>query len=77
VLVMKFASHLYSRSSSVVTRIFFDPSVAPGVATLTPEGAMPEEGHELMRGLKGLRLLPEFFNFCLPDIRVDLGVIIH
>jgi arginase family enzyme len=36
---------------------FFDPSVAPGVGMLTPEGTMQEEGHELMRGLKGLSII--------------------
>ena len=45
---------------------FFDPSMAPGVATLTPGGAMPEEGHELMRGLKGLNIIGIDINTMTP-----------
>jgi agmatinase len=45
---------------------FFDPSVAPDVATLIPEGTMPEEGHELMRGLKGLSIIGIDINTMTP-----------
>jgi guanidinobutyrase len=45
---------------------FFDLSVAPGVGTLTPEGAMPEEGHELMRDLKGLSIIGIDINTMTP-----------
>jgi agmatinase len=45
---------------------FFDPSVAPGVATPTPGGAMPEEGLELMRGLKGLNIIGIDINTMTP-----------
>ena len=36
---------------------FFDPAMAPGVATLTPGGALPSEGIVLMRSLKGLNIV--------------------
>ena len=36
---------------------YFDPAVAPGVATPTPGGAFPEEGIALMRGLVGLDII--------------------
>ena len=45
---------------------FFDPSVAPGVATPTPGGAMPLEGIELMRGLKGLNIVGIDINTMSP-----------
>lgn len=45
---------------------FFDPSVAPGVATPTPGGAMPEEGLALMRGLKGLNIIGIDINTMTP-----------
>ena len=45
---------------------FFDPSVAPGVATPTPGGAMPEEGLELMRGLQGLNVIGIDINTMTP-----------
>ena len=45
---------------------FFDPSVAPGVATPTPGGAMPEEGLALMRGLKGLNIIGIDINTVTP-----------
>ena len=45
---------------------FFDPSVAPGVATPTPGGAMPEEGLALMRGLRGLNVIGVDINTMTP-----------
>ena len=45
---------------------FFDPSVAPGVATPTPGGAMPLEGIELLRGLKGLNIVGIDINTVSP-----------
>jgi len=45
---------------------FFDPSVAPGVATPTPGGAMPVEGIELLRGLKGLNIIGIDINTTSP-----------
>ena len=45
---------------------FFDPSVAPGVATPTPGGAMPEEGLALMAGLKGLNIIGIDVNTVTP-----------
>jgi agmatinase len=45
---------------------FFDPSVAPGVATPTPGGAMPIEGIELLRGLKGLDIIGIDINTTSP-----------
>lgn len=45
---------------------FFDPSVAPGVATPTPGGAMPLEGIELLRGLKGLNIIGIDINTTSP-----------
>jgi agmatinase len=45
---------------------FFDPSVAPGVATPTPGGAMPVEGIELLRGLKGLNIIGIDINTMSP-----------
>jgi len=45
---------------------FFDPSVAPGVATPTPGGAMPLEGIELLRGLKGLNIVGIDINTTSP-----------
>jgi agmatinase len=45
---------------------FFDPSVAPGVATPTPGGAMPEEGLDLMRSLKGLNVVGIDINTVTP-----------
>ena len=45
---------------------FFDPSVAPGVATPTPGGAMPEEGLALMRGLRGLNIIGVDINTMTP-----------
>ena len=46
---------------------FFDPSVAPGVATPTPGGAMPEEGLALMRGLAGLNIIGIDINTMTPQ----------
>ncbi len=45
---------------------FFDPSVAPGVATPTLGGAMPEEGLGLMRSLKGLNIIGIDINTVTP-----------
>jgi len=45
---------------------FFDPSVAPGVATPTPGGAMSVEGIELLRGLKGLNIIGIDINTLSP-----------
>lgn len=45
---------------------FFDPSVAPGVATPTPGGALPAEGIALMRGMKGLNVLAVDINTTTP-----------
>jgi len=45
---------------------FFDPSVAPGVATPTPGGAMPLEGIALLRGLKGLNIVGIDINTMSP-----------
>ena len=45
---------------------FFDPSVAPGVATPTPGGAFPEEGISLMRGLAGLNIVAIDINTMTP-----------
>lgn len=45
---------------------FFDPSVAPGVATPTPGGAMPLEGIELLRGLKGMNIIGIDINTLSP-----------
>ena len=45
---------------------FFDPAVAPGVATPTPGGAMPEEGLALMRGLQGLNVIGIDINTVTP-----------
>ncbi len=45
---------------------FFDPSVAPGVATPTPGGVMPAEGIELLRGLKGLNIIGIDINTTSP-----------
>ena len=45
---------------------FFDPSVAPGVATPTPGGAMPEEGLALMRGLTELNVIGIDINTMTP-----------
>jgi len=45
---------------------FFDPSVAPGVATPTPGGAMPEEGLNLMRSLRGLNVVGIDINTVTP-----------
>ena len=45
---------------------FFDPSVAPGVATPTPGGLMPAEGIELLRGLKGLNIIGIDINTMSP-----------
>ena len=36
---------------------FFDPAMAPGVATLTPGGALPSEGIVLMPSLKALNIV--------------------
>ena len=46
---------------------FFDPAVAPGVATPTPGGAMPEEGLALMRCLKGLNIIGIDINTMTPQ----------
>ena len=45
---------------------FFDPCIAPGVATPTPGGALPAEGIELMRGLEGLNLIAIDINTTTP-----------
>ncbi len=45
---------------------FFDPSVAPGVATPTPGGAMPAEGIALLRGMKGLNIIAVDINTTTP-----------
>jgi hypothetical protein len=56
VLAMKFASHLYSGSSSVLTRTFRSLRDA-GRRHAPPEDTMPERGHELMRGLMGMNII--------------------
>lgn len=45
---------------------YFDPSVAPGVATPTPGGAMPADGLEILRGLKGLDIVAVDINTTTP-----------
>jgi len=45
---------------------FFDPSVAPGVATPTPGGALPAEGLALLRGLRGLDIVAADINTTTP-----------
>lgn len=45
---------------------FFDPSVAPGVATPTPGGAMPDLGIALLRGLAGLHIVAIDINTTSP-----------
>jgi agmatinase len=45
---------------------FFDPCVAPGVATPTPGGALPVEGISLLRGLKGLNVIAIDINTTTP-----------
>jgi len=45
---------------------FFDPSVAPGVATPTPGGVTQAEGIELLRGLKGLNIIGIDINTTSP-----------
>ena len=45
---------------------FFDPSVAPGVATPTPGGALPYEGLQIMRGLKGMNVIAVDINTTTP-----------
>lgn len=45
---------------------FFDPSVAPGVQTPTPGGALAAEGLELLRGLKGLDVVALDINTVTP-----------
>jgi len=45
---------------------FFDPSVAPGVATPTPGGIMPGEGIDLLRGLKDLNIIGIDINTISP-----------
>ena len=45
---------------------FFDPSVAPGVQTPTPGGALAAEGLTLIRGLKGLDIVALDINTVTP-----------
>ena len=45
---------------------FFDPSVAPGVATPTPGGALPAEGLAILQGLKGLDIIAVDINTTTP-----------
>ena len=45
---------------------FFDPSVAPGVQTPTPGGALAAEGLALMRGLNGLNVVALDINTVTP-----------
>jgi len=45
---------------------FFDPSIAPGVATPTPGGAVAAEGLALVRGLKGLDIVAADINTVTP-----------
>ena len=45
---------------------FFDPGVAPGVATPTPGGALADEGLRLLRGLAGLRFAALDINTTSP-----------
>ncbi|MEM7122501.1 MAG: arginase family protein [Pseudomonadota bacterium] len=45
---------------------FFDPSVAPGVQTPTPGGALAAEGLALVRGLKGLDIVALDINTVTP-----------
>ena len=45
---------------------FFDPAMVPGVATPTPGGALPEEGINLIRGLKGLNVIAIDINTLTP-----------
>jgi agmatinase len=45
---------------------FFDPSVAPGVQTPTPGGALAAEGLALIRGLNGLNVVALDINTVTP-----------
>ena len=45
---------------------FFDPSVAPGVQTPTPGGALAAEGLALLRGLRGLDIVALDINTVTP-----------
>jgi agmatinase len=45
---------------------FFDPSVAPGVATPEPGGASAAEGLALLRGLTGLNIVASDINTMTP-----------
>jgi agmatinase len=45
---------------------FFDPGVAPGVATPTPGGALAAEGIALLRGMKGLNIIAIDINTTAP-----------
>jgi agmatinase len=45
---------------------FFDPSVAPGVQTPTPGGALAAEGLAMIRGLKGLDVVAWDINTVTP-----------
>ena len=45
---------------------FFDPSIAPGVATPTPGGAVAAEGLALLAGLKGLDVIAADINTVTP-----------
>ena len=45
---------------------FFDPAIAPGVATPTPGGAVAAEGLALVRGLQGLNIVAADINTVTP-----------
>ena len=45
---------------------FFDPSVAPGVATPTPGGASAADGIALLRKLQGLQIIAADINTTTP-----------
>ena len=45
---------------------FFDPTVAPGVATPTPGGALAVEGINLLKGLAGLNIIGIDINTTTP-----------
>jgi agmatinase len=67
----KLLSHLHSRVGDRPVFVcydmdFFDPSVAPGVSTPTPGGALPAEGIALMRGLKGMNIIAIDINTATP-----------
>ncbi len=67
----KLATHLQQRVRGKKVYVcfdmdFFDPSVAPGVQTPTPGGALAVEGLALIRGLKGLNVVALDINTVTP-----------